>query len=229
MKKALIFLLIPFFVHAQELTTIDSDKAHFDGEKMVLSEGVHLEHEMGKVSANHAVLTPSDKNTFLKFEAAELRGDVKVELTDRGTISSDQLNIDLNGRTACFKGDQVHYRDEINQVFADKVTIQYGQDDLNKVLLEGGVKVMTRGGLLLQYVLSDTAEYFPETKTISFKAKAGKRVIFFDQPNNIQMSAPELKIVSGEKQSIQGVGDVRFELIEEELKELKKRFLFGSG
>jgi len=224
MKKTVLFLLLPFFLHAQELTMIDSDKAHFDGEKMILSEGVFLEHELGKVSANHAILTPADKNSPFMFEVAEMSGDVEIEISGMGTIHADRVTVNLAERFAYFEGDQVHYTDEINQVFADKVTVE-----TEKVFLEGNVKVMSRGGVLLQYILADTAEYFSETKTIVFQSKNGKRVIFFDQPNNIQMSAPGLKVVRGEKESIQGIGDVRFELIEEELKELKKRFLLGDG
>jgi hypothetical protein len=55
----------------------------------------------------------------------------------------------------------------------------------------------------------------------------GNRVLFFDKVNNVQMSAPSLKVrhdSSTQKDSIQGLGDVRFTFIEKELEQLKEHF-----
>ena len=58
-------------------------------------------------------------------------------------------------------------------------------------------------------------------------ASEGNRVLLFDKVNNIQMSAPSLKIQhdpSSQKELIKGMGDVRFTFLEKELAQVKQHF-----
>jgi len=53
-------------------------------------------------------------------------------------------------------------------------------------------------------------------------------VLFYDKINNLQVSAPEIKMQRDKqtkKQQFQGIGDVRFHFVEKEYQQLRKRFL----
>jgi hypothetical protein len=77
----------------------------------------------------------------------------------------------------------------------------------------------------LEYALADVVEYSPQTKEVQLSALNKGRVLFFDKVNNLQISAPALKIKRDavtQKDSIQGVGDVRFNFVKHELDKMKK-------
>lgn len=135
--------------------------------------------------------------------------------------------------------EQVKLKSTIGDLYADLVEIKYqmknGQLVLEKMQLKGDVKLLKRTikknshsqKETLHYALADSMEYHPVQSTILLSAKEGHRVLFYDQMNNVQMSAPSLKVSqkgSTEKQVIQGIGDVRFTFIENEMSQIKKIF-----
>lgn len=133
---------------------------------------------------------------------------------------------------------QVFFEDEKGEIFADKVIWKYNALNQmatpSQVILEGNVRIFNRfspaageTGTVLQYILADSAEYTPLTKEMIFKASPGNHILFFEKNNNLQVSAPALKIFRNEatkKDSIQGMGDVRFNFAEHELEQIRKRF-----
>jgi hypothetical protein len=134
---------------------------------------------------------------------------------------------------------QVYLEGTLGEVYADQVVIDYQwkNQQLNpkKIILNGNIKLLNRfdghvqesGGSVLHYALADHMEYLPDAQEVILSAKQGQRVLFYDKINNVQMSAPSLKIhqdQTTQKQVIQGVGDVRFTFIEKELEQLKKQF-----
>jgi lipopolysaccharide export system protein LptA len=148
------------------------------------------------------------------------------------------LSSPLDPQGVVIEGKQVFFQDDYGEIFADKVRVQYTIVDHeiqpNKVYLDGNVQIFNRysgepelSGRLVQYALSDSVEFTPKTQEMLFKSSEGRRVLFYDKANNLQVSAPALKITrnpSSNKESIQGIGDVRFSFIEHEFEQLRKRF-----
>lgn len=149
--------------------------------------------------------------------------------------------LDENGNV--ITGMQVYYQDNMGEIYADKLYITYAVINhslvATKLLLEGNVHIMNRCTIdperqspYLQYALADTVEYTPQAKEISLAAKGKRHVLFFDKVNNLQVSAPGLKIrrdQTTKKESIQGIGNVRFNFVEKEFDEMDKYFHLKSA
>lgn len=137
---------------------------------------------------------------------------------------------------------QVFFENVMGEISADQVQIVYekGQQLMQpkKINLMGNVQLFNRfnghvqeSSSVLQYALADQMEYFPNSQDMLLTGKNGNRVLFFDKINSLQMSAPGLKIhldKSTHKESVQGIGDVRFTFIEQEFNQLKARFRIGD-
>jgi lipopolysaccharide export system protein LptA len=133
---------------------------------------------------------------------------------------------------------QVYFEDILGDVFADQMDIFYEWNNQSfhptKLKMTGHVKILNRfdghvqeSGSVLQYVLADAVEYFPGSKEMILSSQNGRRVLLFDQVNHLQMSAPSLRIKrddATQKDSIQGIGDVRFTFIEKEKERFKQSF-----
>lgn len=138
-------------------------------------------------------------------------------------------------------GEYVHFEDPMGEVLADTAIIEYSlinnKTVPSKITLAGNVKMHNsvhnelaeRGKDILQYVIADAVVYNIPTRDMNLKSNDSKRVLFFDKLNHIQMSAPMLNIKRSSlssKDSIQGVGDVRFRFLDSEVEQIKKRFNF---
>lgn len=144
--------------------------------------------------------------------------------------------IDENGNVIA--GMQVYFQDNMGDIYADKLQIIYAIINHaivpTKLLLEGHVHIFNRCTIdperespYQQYAIADTVDYTPQAKEISLSAKENERVLFFDKVNNLQVSAPGLKIrrdQTTKKESIQGIGNVRFNFVEKEFDEMDKYF-----
>lgn len=126
--------------------------------------------------------------------------------------------------------EQVHYTDMFGEMFADKVVLTYAQGEkglqVKKIVMEG--KVFMAHSLPSEversYAYADRAEYVPESFELVLE---GDRVLVFDKINQVEVSAPRLRIrrdQATKKESIQGEGEVRFTLDEKEFQTLKSRF-----
>jgi len=125
---------------------------------------------------------------------------------------------------------QLFFEDGKGKMFSDHAVLAYAviEDQFTplQLTLEGNVRMYHREGPLLQYALADRSVFFVEKQEVHFKALETKRVLFYDRVNQLTMSAPEVKVKrdpSTKKDSVQGVGDVRFYLDEEELHQLRQR------
>lgn len=133
---------------------------------------------------------------------------------------------------------QVYIEDVLGEMYADLVLICYQWEGSHfnpkKVTLEGHVRLLNRfnghmeeAGSVLHYALADRVVYSPEDHEMVLSASESNRVLLFDKVNNIQMSAPSLKIqhdASTQKDLIKGMGDVRFTFLEKELAQFKQHF-----
>lgn len=133
-------------------------------------------------------------------------------------------------------GKQVHFKDQMGEVFADEAFVDYAEVNKKltptKLILKGNVYLLNKSKendakKVLQFAIADRVDYDPATQEMIFAAEGKKRVLFFDKTNNLQISAPAVKIKRNpntNKESIQGVGDVRFSFIDKEFDQLKRRF-----
>jgi hypothetical protein len=170
-------------------------------------------------------------------------------LTCHGSIKVDHIKMEAwlfspkNEQGSVIEGKQIHLDDIKGEIFADKAFIKYdfvsGEAVPSKIILGGNVRILNtltrhENGMTtaLQYAIADQVEYIPHSNEMLFKANSGRRVLFFDKTNNLQVSAPALKVTRGsgaQKEIVQGFGDVRFSFIEHEFEQLRKRFAFDKA
>lgn len=201
-------------------------KANFNGKNQVRSVTLP-----GK-----SVLTYEDTEKRLFVHTLTCHGHLEVDRCTLETVASSPLDAAGN----VIKDQQVHYIDPIGEIYADQFSVSYmqkqGKTVPSHIIFRGNVYICNQGdgsaeSLLKQYILADKVEYYPQTKEMYLSAKDGKRVLFYDKIDNLQVSAPSLKIkrdLISKKESIQGYGDVRFNFIEHEFDKLKSRFLLDK-
>jgi lipopolysaccharide export system protein LptA len=165
-------------------------------------------------------------------------------LTSYGNVCVDHVSfktsitspLDLNNRV--HEGMQVYFHDIYGEIYADKAFLDYEQVNgvltLKKITLEGHVKILNRSSVnpeeseaFLQYALTDHVEFDPATNEMVMSSRKKSRVLFYDKVNNLQISAPGVKIKRDaltKQESIQGIGDARFSLVDHELEKLKNHF-----
>lgn len=128
------------------------------------------------------------------------------------------------------KDKQVFFQDPKGDIYADRVQIFYRVDKgvltPIKIMLIGNVSLLNRiapingGKVISQHIAADEVEFTPTTNEIYFKANHGGKVLLVDDVNQLQMSASALKMIRDHttgKESITGIGDVQFRLVEQEL------------
>lgn len=132
-------------------------------------------------------------------------------------------------------GVQVCLEDRSGKMYADRVIVRYKRNEgrilpLN-VLSDG--KVRLSGGssedpsAVVRYAVADRAECFLEDGEIVLSGRENRQVLLFDHANRVRMSAASLKILRDPltgKESIRGVGDVRFTFMDCEAERMKKCF-----
>lgn len=204
-----------------------SNGDRIEGSAIILDsrqQGLNLIHPKGSLSS----LDGSKQKEPLTFRADSLHW--LPELQELALASSP-------GST-----DQVVIENEWGEMDADKVRIQYAapkevqpmpnSSRCNGIKAEGNVRVASRFDKatgnstgVLHYTLSQTLDYNPNQRELHLKGNEKNRVLFFDQINQTQMSAPDLVIILGEqgqKPVIKGSGDVRFTFMEEEYRRMKQ-------
>lgn len=112
---------------------------------------------------------------------------------------------------------------------ADQATLEYSSSAPHlepvSLLLKGEVKLSSPK--CTQYALADRLNYSFATHTVILNAHPGKRVLYCNQEENLQMSAQEVHITkdpTSNKPMIKGVGNVQLQLSLEELSTLQALF-----
>jgi hypothetical protein len=175
---------------------------------------------------------------------------IEHHLTCHGKMTLDHVRMQLHMESPVNEfgkvneDEQVKFEDPMGVIQADSLTLEYELDKNNiipiKLILIGNVKMLNsyaadpskQSSPLVQYALADKVEYDPQTKeAVFFSIGKGRRVLFYDKTNDLQVSAPGLKIKRDEvthKDSIKGICDVRFCFIENEFDQLRQRFLLDK-
>lgn len=133
---------------------------------------------------------------------------------------------------------QIQIVDQFGQIFSNSVIFMLNPKgvtpfDIETVDLLGNISLInkmfsSKEQEALQYILADSAKIVLKTESALFNANKGKRVLIMDKINRMQVSAPSITVKKDKGVipfSIKGNGDVRFSFKEEELAEIKKRFM----
>ncbi len=247
MKTRLLFLF--FFVFFQfsiklkaESTIVESDSAHYDGIKLRLQGHVCVQHVLGQVMANHAILwRDQERRSKIDFPWIELKEHVLLRFSTGAQIQCEQVNFDyFNLKSTLIGHPQIHYRDHLGEVYADYATIDYEEKEkkiqANKITLTGNIQLIRNPikekEKALQYALADGVQFFPHEELMILKSDEGKRVLFYDLDKELQLSA---RMIQAQKNGpegrevIQGSGDVRFVFKEDELNKLKEQFHWNES
>ncbi len=230
----LIFLCIASPLLAYE-TIVESDEARYNGELITLTGHVAVENTMGRVIADLAILKKDPEHrTKIDFPWIELKRNVQLNLSEGGALKCETLFLDYTTMSAMIEGQpQVIYSDTLGEVYADRARIDYqeinGSLEATKVTLYDNVRLVNRGSAekpASQYALADIVYYFPPSQEMILEGKQN-RVLFFDMLRDIQLSARSVQAkrdLVTKKESVQGIGDVRFVFGPDELDKIKTRF-----
>lgn len=155
-------------------------------------------------------------------------------LSCRGQLNFDRKNCLLHMKSTA-EGDQLFFHDNMGKVYADEATLEFQEIENRlvpiRVVFNGDVLVLNREPPFLQKALSDRLTFLFSTHEVTFEANPKRRVLLFDQANNLEMSAKGIKMKRDKqtnKESIQAIGDLRLKFDEEEFAQLKKRFLMDA-
>jgi hypothetical protein len=235
LKKILFFLHFLTSPLLSFETIVESEEAHYDGECITLIGNVHVENAMGTVCSEMAVLKKDPNHlTKIDFPWIELKSKIVLSLSEGGLLHCENLFLDYTNMTALIEGKpQVIYTDSIGEVYADRAQIDYRETDGTveavKVTLYDHVRLINMGTEekpASQYALADIVYYFPPERTMILEGKQN-RVLFYDTLRDIQLSARTVRAqrdVITKKESVQGLGDVRFVFGPDELNKIKTRF-----
>lgn len=216
-------------------TVVESDEARYNGEQITLIGNVSVQNAMGKVTARKALLKKDEeKRTKIDFPWIELHQNVTLTLTDGGTLQCDSLHFDYTQMTSHFYGNpKLIFTDTFGEVHAERAKIDYrevdGKLEATKISLFDNVRLIhsedeAQPGS--QYALADEVFYFPQEQLTILEGKT-QRVLFYDTLRDMQLSARTVRAQRDpitKKESVQGVGDVRFVFGPEELEKIKGRF-----
>lgn len=189
----------------------------------------------GLETTGDAVLRYVDPDTQLDH-VLRCYGSLRIDHQKKET----KLQSPENGDGSVVEGYQVFFKDAKGEIYADKAFVKY--DYVNqkiapaRIVLQGNVKITNtleqseeNKPPAYQYILADRVDFIPQTKEMIFKAAKERRVLFFDKGNHLEVSAPGLKLIRDKatcKETVQGLGDVRFSFVESEFDQLRHHFSF---
>ena len=195
-----------------------------------------------KVTNPDGTQMTADQMTLVVGEAPTdggiAQGIMSLKATGNVFLSRDQL-WSLTADAACYdkSGDTIEFFMEEGSdkslFFTDsrgKIYARHAVFDTNtqECTLTGNVKMIHREGALEQYALADRVIMIKGEKEIRFFSDQGRKVLFYDKINRLQMSAPEISVVKDplkNKNVVKGKGKVRFHFKDEEYERLREYFL----
>lgn len=109
MRAFLIALAVATFAFAdEEMMQIDSAQADYDGHQITLSGSVVVEHDIGKITANHMVVTPEENQKKVRLAYLKMNDDVRIALKDGAQLSCSTAELDYVGLRGRFLGGSQH-------------------------------------------------------------------------------------------------------------------------
>ncbi|MGK5594114.1 MAG: hypothetical protein ACSNEK_01990 [Parachlamydiaceae bacterium] len=209
---------------------------------LVLNEQVKIEgNELGVIEAQGPVtLYLKEQDGARELAKIVCQNDVELAMKDKNKdkhhlLASESLIIDKEAETieVYSKPNQpAYFKDKHGSIIANHMRLCYSSEDKTplRLIVDGEVRIVNKFSLnednILQYILADLAEYEFRDRELTLSG-GDTRVLLYDKLNNLELSAPILKIKRDritDKDSVSGIGDVRFVFIDQELEKIKNRF-----
>ena len=146
-------------------------------------------------------------------------GEQVHSLTCLGSLQVDGLKGQVLATSP--KNSQLCYKDTLLSLHADRALLEYSEETYEPIslTLRGHIKIQSLDPNAPRYALADRLLYALDTKTVILSSSPGKRVLFQDATQGIEMSAREVHLTedlsTGQMQA-KGVGDVKLSLSSEE-------------
>jgi hypothetical protein len=232
-----------FQIAAQQVTIHPADPPRLpsqdEGSELICFQGdVALHHEdLGQLSSPGPLyLTRSPNGSWnapdLIFCRSELVWETEKEGHPTGRlVSPGGAIIDWPRGVALFSGQKepVSYDNRQGQATGDRLRVNFssasGDFTIQEATLEGSVRIHLDAEATPLYVLADRASYHPEDASLHLTAGEGQRVLLLER-NQPRVSA-EGVAVDCRTHEVQGIGNVRVTLSEQE--QLRLREAFGRS
>lgn len=104
----LSLLVLGTLVADDDMMMIDSAQADYDGRQITLSGSVIVEHDIGKITANHMVVTPEEDQKKVRLAYLKMNDDVRISLKDGAQLSCSTAELDYVGLRGRFLGGSQH-------------------------------------------------------------------------------------------------------------------------
>jgi hypothetical protein len=152
--------------------------------------------------------------------------EVTSELSCNGTIELDNEKGYILAINSQKNEDQLIFQDGMLTLSAKKASLSYTPaHKLQNVLLEDNVRfIYHQKDAKIGCGIANKVFYDPSSKEIVLSSLDKKKVLFWQDDDSIRLSAKEIHISQKDKDSIKGIGDVRFAFNFEEEKLIKEIF-----
>ncbi|MBS0628092.1 MAG: hypothetical protein JSS09_07775, partial [Verrucomicrobia bacterium] len=209
---------------------------------LVLKQDIQIEEShFGHLSADHELTIEQNKtqdSTFIK--TLHVEGKSSLSHDDSLLISYGSLHVNglkghitalspkVDGKTSL--EEQLLYQNSDMCLQADTAFLEYTEPlhELSSLTFQGNVRIRSLDtAKAARYALADKLLYVPDTKTVILSARAGKKVLFWDEEQGATLSAKEVHLTQNpltNKTEIKGVGNMKVSLSKEEQNELKNNF-----
>jgi lipopolysaccharide export system protein LptA len=216
---------------------------------LTLKEDVELdESTFGNLKTDQEILlTQKEQNGKRIISSIKTTGKTHLEyktpkglnqrLTCFGNIVIDRQQHHAHAESPVVKGkvdekEQIIFENDDTLIYADKAFLEYAlTDDVLEPAsldLKGNVRLTTRdANQSLRCACADRLNYSPNTQTLTLSANRGKKVLFWNEEQLLRISAQEVHITRDpltKKESVKGIGNVRFAFTLEEHHLLNKVF-----
>jgi hypothetical protein len=210
-------------------------KWDYPQETLILQREVTVtEEDFGSISTTKQMVIQQEKGAIQSIYAtgtSVLSHEVNT-LTCFGELQVDGVTKQITALSP--KEKPLIFTDEEMILKASHALLLYSQEfSLSSLTLKGDVQIESKDPEKPQRrALADKLSYHPDTKTLILLAAPGKKVLFVDEEQGITMSAQEVHIIKNPttgKMDIQGIGQMKLSLSEEENTLLQNAFLKGAS
>jgi len=223
---------------------------------LTLKGGIQIEESsLGSLTSDgEVILTQGSLKGKKYLKAIRATGNNMLQFTDQTSnqihtlVSHGSFLLERDQLSAVLKsplvddlvpeGKQIHYEESEIGIDADTAIIDYsimqsGKLEPASLRLAGNVRIaskdLSKGE---RYGLADRLSYSPATQTLILAADPDQRVLFWDKEQALTVSAQEIHITQDpgtKKQSVKGVGTVKFSFTQEEQSLFSRLFTSYTG
>ncbi len=175
----------------------------------------------------------SSGNTKLQFKENDHAPSQTLICHGKMTLDHEKMQGNLEspseGGSVPFEK-QIYYEEGKIALYADLATVDYavteGALTPSTVTLKGNIRLLSLDPGS-RHALADWMTYSPRDRTLILGAHPGKKVLFFDEEQNVRISAKQVHLTREEEEkidTIKGIGSVQFSFTAEEEQLLKSLF-----